>query len=98
MTVDETIKQLIAQRDSAIYRLIDYRISKGEWKLEDREQHFAEMLAVCERAEHKVFGPDWMLQHGAFREWTTRPYLISPSSFGPMSYPCLRLLHLASVR
>jgi hypothetical protein len=41
--------------------LIDYRISKGEWKLEDREQHFAEMLAVCERAEHKVFGPDWML-------------------------------------
>jgi len=61
MTVDETIKQLIAQRDSAIYRLIDYRISKGEWKLEDREQHFAEMLAVCERAEHKVFGPDWML-------------------------------------
>jgi len=34
MTIDETIKQLIAQRDSAIYRLIDYRISKGEWKLE----------------------------------------------------------------
>jgi len=56
MTVDETIKQLIAQRDSAIYRLIDYRISKGEWKLEDREQHFAEMLAVCERAEHKPRG------------------------------------------
>lgn len=33
-------------------------------------------------------------RHGAFREWTARPYLISPSSFGPMSYPCLRLLHL----
>jgi len=49
---------LIAQRDSAIYRLIDYRISKGEWKLEDREQHFAELLAVCERAERKVFGPE----------------------------------------
>jgi hypothetical protein len=27
-------------------------------KLEDREQHFAELLAVCERAEQKVFGPE----------------------------------------
>jgi hypothetical protein len=47
MTIDETLNQLIAQRDSAIYRLIDYRIGIGEWKLEeDREQHFAEMKSV----------------------------------------------------
>jgi len=27
MTIDEMLKQLIAKRDSAIHRLIDYRIS-----------------------------------------------------------------------
>jgi hypothetical protein len=58
MTIDEMLKQLIAKRDSAIHRLIDYRISKGEWKLADRQQHFAEMLAVCEWAEQKIFGPE----------------------------------------
>jgi len=43
---------------SAIYRLIDYRIGIGEWKLEDRQQHFAELLAILERTEQKVFGPE----------------------------------------
>jgi hypothetical protein len=42
--IDKHLKQLIELRDAAIYRLIDYRISIGEWKIEDREQHFAEMI------------------------------------------------------
>jgi hypothetical protein len=58
MTIDETLNQLIAMRNSAIYRLIDYRIGIGEWKLEDRQQHFAELLAILERTEQKVFGPE----------------------------------------
>jgi hypothetical protein len=33
----------------------------------------------------------------AFGDWKAGPYLTSPSSFGPMSYPCLRLLHIGEV-
>jgi hypothetical protein len=58
MTPDKMLKQLIARRDSAIYRLIDYRISKGDWKLEDRQQHFDELFALLERTEQKIFGPE----------------------------------------
>jgi hypothetical protein len=45
----ELIKARLAERDASIYRLIDYRISKGEWKLEDRQQHYAALLALLER-------------------------------------------------
>jgi hypothetical protein len=58
MTVEDTIKLLIARRDSAIYRFIDYRINKGEWKPENRQRHFDELLALLERTEQKVFGPE----------------------------------------
>jgi hypothetical protein len=56
--IDARIKELLALRDASIYRLVDYRISKGEWKPEDRQLHFDELLAIIERTEQKVLGPE----------------------------------------
>jgi hypothetical protein len=47
--VEARYKELLARRDASIYRLIDHRISTGEWKLEDRQQHYDALVALLER-------------------------------------------------